>query len=411
MKLKKIVFVVALIALVSIAFADSNSVINEPGMIDVRSLGMGGTHIVDTADFYTLLKNPAGIGLAGKKNMISVVSANVGIPNKLVSMEKLQGIMDDYQAGKTIDQILPSVISGGTDISLNVGLDGPFCFGNISESGFAWGFFESVKADAMVPSLTMAKLNAQLEAGLVLGYGLKFELFPGTAIAIGATGEAFVLVPRLAVQDSLTNILSMIQGEESSGEIQASQFDNIPIQSVVGLSCDLGVQVRLFDFIDAAIVWEDVYSPYMVADTTIGEVLEDYSVLYSGFGEIQNQDANFRVGAGLNLLPNGAMGGLISSLKVQADVKDAMLFVKHFINKEVTALERSPLLNVTAGVEVGLMRFIYGRVGYSDGFATVGASIKLGSINIDAAVYTNELGRNPGSNSQTNAAVSLGLFL
>ena len=113
-------------------------------------------------------------------------------------------------------------------------------------------------------------------------------------------------------------------------------------------------------------------------------------------------------GAGVNLLPNG--GGLISALKVQVDIKDFMLFMRNFIDRELSALERSPWLNFNAGVEVGLMRFLYARAGYSDGYATIGASIKIGALNIDAAVYTKELGRTAGSNSQINGAVSVGLF-
>ncbi len=403
MKLKKLIFIKVLLLSASLVFAAAT--VNEPGMIDVRSLGMGGMHITDTADFYTLLKNPAGLGLAGGKMMISVVSANIGGP-----LQELPGVYNEYMAGEEVTDIVSELMQKDVNLNLGVGLDGPLCFGGINKNGLGWGFFESVKVDANIPSITLAEVTAQLEVGFVLGYGFTLDFGIGS-ISVGASGEAYALVPRLAIRDSLTNIMDMVNGEGEENQNQ-NQLQNIPLHSVVGLSCDIGAQLRLFDFIDVAAVWEDAYSPYKVsATTTVGQAMNDYSVLFANYGEAKFQTAKFRGGVGLNLLPNGILGGLISSLKVQADVKDVMLFVKQFIKKDVSLLEKSPWLNVTAGAEIGLMHFIYGRVGYSDGFATVGASLKLGALNLDAAIYTNELGRTPGTNSQMNAALSLGLFL
>ena len=49
MKLKKFIFIKVLLLSASLVFAAAT--VNEPGLIDVRSLGMGGMHITDTADF------------------------------------------------------------------------------------------------------------------------------------------------------------------------------------------------------------------------------------------------------------------------------------------------------------------------------------------------------------------------
>lgn len=394
MKLKKIVLILMLGVFATSIFA-ADVAIDELQMIDVRSLGMGGTHITDTNDFYTLFKNPAGLALTGKKGMISVITVNVGGP-----LEKGTTIVNDLNAGKKFDEILPNLIKDGLKANVNVALDGPLCFGGISKNGFGWGFYETVNVDANVPSLTLAKVTAQVEAGLMMGYGFKIDIGAGTSISVGVTADAFAKVPRLAIQDSVANIISTVQG---------NGLDNLPITAAYGVSCDAGAQVRLFNFIDAAIVWEDFCSPYVTKDTTLGDVQKDPSVITPNFNNVKWQSQNFRVGAGINVLPNGALGGLISALKVQADIKDFMLFFRHFIDRKLSSLEKSPWLNFTAGAEVGLMRFIYARVGYHDGYASVGASIKLGAFNIDAALYTNELGRAPGANNQMNVAVSVGL--
>ena len=395
MKFKKLFLIAIFIAAVSLVFADAIIAVDEPGMIDVRSLGMGGTHIVDTSDFYTLLKNPAGLAFTGKKKMISVISMNVGGP-----LDKVPGIIDELNMGKPVEEIIPGIVADGMNVNLNLGLDGPICFGSISETGLGWGFFETINVDANIPSLTLAKLTAKFEMGFVMGFGFKFDLGAGTSVAVGASGEAFAQVPRIAMQDSLTNILASVQ----------DGTDSLPLTSAIGLSCDVGAQIRLLNFIDAAIVWEDIFSPYLTKTATLGEVQVDPSVMFSDFGNPTFQSMNFRVGAGVNLFPNGALGGLISSLKIQLDVKDFILFIRHFVDRELSALERSPWLNFNAGVEAGLMSFIYARLGYCDGFLSLGASVKLGALNFDAAIYTNELGRTPGANNQLNAAISLGLY-
>jgi hypothetical protein len=298
------------------------------------------------------------------------------------------------------------------NVNFNFGLDGPICFGKISENGFGWGFFESVNVDANIPSLTIASLSAKVEAALVMGYGFKFDLGGGTSVSVGVSGEAFAQVPRLAMQGSLAEVLAEVQN--------AAGTDDLDITSVFGLSCDVGAQVRLFNFIDAAVLWEDFFSPYVTSTKKLGDIIQDPSIILSDFDDVKFQTVpnfngkdflgNLRVGAGVNLFPDGALGGLISSLKVQLDVKNFGLFFRHFIDKELGALERSPWLNFSAGVEAGLMHFIYARLGYSDGFLSLGASVKLGALNFDAAIYTKELGRTPGANNQLNAAISLGLY-
>ena len=403
MKLKKLALILIAVASVSLVFADTSVSVNETGMIDVRSLGMGGTHIVDTNDFYTILKNPAGLALTGKKGMISVISLNVGGPLRQ-GAELLEGMNNN---SINSENIISEVLNRVDKVNVSAALDGPLCFGSINKNGFGWAFFENVNVDANVPTLTNAKVTAMLDMGLIMGYGFKFDFGAGTSISVGASAEAFAQVPRVAIQDTVANIIS-----------KATDYENLPCTAVFGLSCDAGVQARLFNFIDAAIVWEDFFSPYVTKTSTIGTVMDDPSVLFSDFGDVQFQNQSgfqeikygtFKVGAGVNLLPNGALGGLISGLKVQADIKDFALFFRHFIDKQLGALERSPWCNFNAGVELGLMSFIYARAGYCDGFLSLGASIKIGALNFDAAVYSKELGLTPGSNSQMNVAVSLGL--
>ncbi len=405
MKLKKLTLILLIaVASVSLMFADTNITADETTMIDVRSLGMGGTHVVDTTDFYTILKNPAGLALTGKKGMISVISVNVGGP-----LAEAAEILNDVSTGSTQpEDILSEALARLKKINVSVALDGPLCFGAINNNGFGWAFMENVNVDANVPSLTQAKLTAMLDMGLIMGYGFKFDFGAGTSISVGVSAEGFAQIPRIALQDSVANIVQKVQ-----------DYENLPCTAVFGLSCDAGVQARLFNFIDAAIVWEDFFSPYVTKNATVGEVMDDPSILLSDFGDVQFQSqtgfgnytniGTFKVGAGINLLPNGALGGLISGLKIQADIKDFGLFFRHFIDKELGALERSPWCNFNAGVEVGLMSFIYARAGYSDGFLSLGASIKIGALNFDAAVYSKELGLTPGSNSQLNAAFTLGL--
>ena len=47
---------------------------------DTASLGKGGSYVTDYSDFYTLFRNPAGLGLAGNHKYILGAAVNVGGP-------------------------------------------------------------------------------------------------------------------------------------------------------------------------------------------------------------------------------------------------------------------------------------------------------------------------------------------
>lgn len=394
MKLKKIAIIALLIVSASLVFA---ATVNEPEMIDTRSLGMGGKHITDTKDFYTMFKNPAGLALSGKKGMFSVLTLNVGGP-----LEQSPQIYDKLIVqGKEVQDILPELLGSG--LNVNVGLDGPICFGGISKSGWAWSLFETVQADVTAPSISYAEINARVEAGFILAYGTKIIDWGNfLSLSLGASAEAFAITPQALITDSLTGIVGKVKSV-------AEDYESLAISSTVGVSTDLGAQLRLFNMIDVAFVMEDAFSPYWTTETTVAEAMADPAKLVNFEGSYELQSSNFRAGVGINLFPNGFLGGLISSFRVEADVKDAALAYRQFILKDVKLADKNPWLNVSAGAEVGVLSFIHARAGIEDAFMSVGAGLNIGPIHADAAIYTKALGLDPTSNKQMNATVTLGI--
>ena len=73
----------------------------------------GGNHVADTSDYFTLLRNPAGLAFSGRHNLIGQTTIMVGGP--------ISETFDMIQAGST-DAMLDTATGLMSDNKMNLGL-------------------------------------------------------------------------------------------------------------------------------------------------------------------------------------------------------------------------------------------------------------------------------------------------
>lgn len=372
---------------------------------DVRSIGMGGEHITDYSDIYTLDRNPAGLGLAGKHNLWSTTDIYFGGPiTDMVDIAKQQMNAapaptdptmppDDPAASDAAAQAQSDMMNALTDmiaknngVDVNLAIKGPLSFGLIV-NGFGFSLSEKLYVDASIPSVTKLQANVGLEVDTTMGYGHNFDLGLND-IALGFTVSGFARLPNIGIDDSLTGFMNSM-----------STFDpmNMPATSTYGYSISAGAQWTFANFLSIGAVWKDIYAPtYTFTSENVSKVFE----LGGQKPVVNKKDQAVAVGIGLNI-PTKWTFGIISSWTVYADHENIL----DFMAKD--KLVRNPMLGFGAGTEVTLFKSISVRAGIKDSYLSAGCGIRLGIFNIDAAIYGKELGLEPGTKPQLNTALSI----
>lgn len=374
----KKIFIVLLCLIISVAlFAQT----------DVRSYGLGGNHVTDYSDIYTIQKNPASLGFAGKHNLYTNFQFDISGPlneyydiaNTLISEEN---VSEDVTVNLT--EKISELITKHNGINTNGKFVGPINFG-FTKNGFGLLFSEDIYVEADIPSVTMGKLNLGLEAALTLAYGYKIDLGINE-IAIGVSAKGFAKGVNIGVDGSLSYILSTVN----------NLSNELPITTSLGYSVSVGAQYRFANFLNIGVVWNDVFAPTYTIDTPFIDGSNDFSMKDASK---VIKPSTVSVGVGINI-PTGFTLGIISSWTAYLDHENIMMFF------DETNL-RNPVLGFSAGTEIVLFKTIALRVGINESYLSAGCGLKFGAFHIDAALFGSELGLEPGSKPNLNAALSI----
>lgn len=390
---------------------------------DVRSMGMGGQHVTDYSDIYTIQKNPAGLGFADKHNLWLNLQLGASGPLKdfyELGTDLIENMPEDTENDDNYDENyndvlteeeqeqadaeLDAVVEKLTDIikknnGLSTSIDAlPLLnFGFIGKRGFGMLATTNMYADVKIPTVTNVDLNIGFTGDLQLGYGHKFDLGVND-IAVGVSGKVFANVLDLGITGkSLTEIMDLFAGEESSEDSSASTL-NIPLTSTVGFGINAGVQYRFADFLNVGLVWNNVFSSTKTANYDLEN--EEQPISFDGEDVVKGKlTPTVALGVGVKVPINF----IITSLTAYVDHENILDF---FAGDK---LVRNPILGFNAGVEAVVLKMISLRAGINESYVSAGVGLRLLAINIDFAVFGSELGLEPGARPQLNTALSISI--
>jgi hypothetical protein len=106
------------------------------------------------------------------------------------------------------------------------------------------------------------------------------------------------------------------------------------------------------------------------------------------------------LGAGIAFHPNFGAFNKILDPSIQVDCQDILGAIRG---------DRSPWSMLHAGVELTLLRFFSLRAGLNQGYLTFGGGLKLFFLDLNAAVFTRELGAHLGDIPNAGATIDLAL--
>lgn len=370
---KSIAIFLVLIAAGGLAFGQMSTLSAK----DARSMGMGGTFSAFSSGYSSFFGNPAGFAGKGSFTVIDDASWLYVKPTE-DNLAKIQSIANGASSSEIRATLNDFITTNG--------------FGGGSSSGFGWaggGFALGafVISDQYVSGTTLlgSKLVSSNSANAVLGLGIPIINAKNLKLQLGGDVRPFFRVDSLGSGWNFNDILTPLIGD--GGDVMTA-LRSQNISSGYGLAMDFGGQLTVGPLMFGVSV-RDIAPTFKTGTSTVGELMDGTLPSFTINSTLKPQ---VTAGAGLSLkiIPK------IIETNIYAEMKDLISVVQD---------GKDPFTQLHAGADLKLLSFVTLRGGVSSGYYSVGAGIDLILLELDAAVFTEELGIKAGDNPRSGVSI------
>jgi len=344
---------------------------------DARALGMGGAFTAVSEGFGSLYGNPAGF--ASSKGELSILAPTTWLYIRPTSdnLALLRSAATDD--GATVDALETLLTDNGLGGGANLGI------GYVGK-GLGLGAFVTADAYAAGDTLAGAVMDVDLQFNAVIGLARTVKLF-GLGLTLGGNLRPFY---RAVGDIPLSDVVGALMGDEDPGDVFLSK----ELISGFGLAGDVGAVLKLGSF-TLGLVVRDIAPAFQAYRNTVQDLADSGFVTSSG-----------TPAGSFALTPNVVVGARWDpDLGAFSRILDPRFFFE--IQDPVAAIrDQASFFNLLhAGVEVETLGFLALRAGVNKGWLSAGVGLDLFFLEIDAAVFTEELGWRPGQNGRSGVAL------
>ncbi len=348
-----------------------------PTVADIRSAGMGGSHLCDFRQPFVLLDNPSGMVFSGKQVFFPSLALDVGGPPN-VSTRLLDMLGGDVDLVDTLVDMLKE--SNGIFIDADVML--PLAFSRVANN-WGIGVYNNVFVRGDLPSVSSVSAVAAADLMLAGGFAVPVLDRDFQRLSLGLSAK---LLGRFGVvyKGAVTELASL-------------DYKSLPAELTLAAGFDVGATYSLWDILSFSLVWKDLY---LGMSHGLGAIS---SMKFSGEEWdkfVASGDLAFGIGV---QVPLGVVERVVSSLSVYADFTN----ITGIFNQEKAIFLPHPLLNLSAGLEAVLFRTVALRFGMVGPYLAAGLGVDLGVFHISMAIYGKEKGLDPGQSAQVHGALAL----
>ena len=391
--MKKILPLAALTLLLAATTASAADYL-EPPLVPLSPsiMAQGGSAVATAHGYDSFFYNPAGFSRS--KRELVIPGATVWVysrPDALwtFGMNTLKGTA---LPSDTIGLISSQVTAGGFGAGASAG---------IGYVGDGLGLGMVFMVDSLLRGPTLLGLSGAMTATLGFIGGLSFPLELGSKAKIHLGVD---IRPMLRFRVPLTNSdsLSFIMAFASGGDLFAA-LNSASVLYGVGIGLDAGVIAELGPLL-IGISSRDIGGTRFQYRTdsmsTLMSTLGSQGKLPTGAAVTDTYSIPMDVSVGIAFHPN--LGSLAKVLdpSFQVDCQDIVGVIRE---------GRSPWSILHAGAELKLLKFFSLRAGLDQGYLTFGGGLKLIFLDLNAAVFTRELGAHLGDVPNAGATVELAL--
>lgn len=384
--MKKYSCIVLILLLGGIAFAMPATATGLSSLVPktAKSMGMGGAFRVFSTGYDTFFGNPAGY--ATEKGSLTIADLATWAYFK-PTQENIGKVQDIIDGSATQSEIITSV----ADWVVNNGLGAGASLGlGWAGKGFGLGLTVVTDEIASGPSYLSASLKSQTQANAIAGVAFPISLGP-VNFRIGADARAFY---RLDSYDNGSDewpfsdiATALITNEADDAE---TLIRELYVNGGYGFAFDAGATVGIGPLSIGAMV-RDYGLEFGMGQAQVGTLIDSVTVPMDGTTPYFMSPT---VSAGAALQFNFAN---VVAPSIYAEIDDVVGVIDGGVETAWNSLH--------AGAELKLLNFIALRAGLNKGWVSLGAGLDLFIFEVDAALFTEELGALPGDNGRTGIAI------
>jgi len=382
LRMKKFLLILIVVS-ITVGVTFSQTSITGVTSRDARAMGMGGAFRVFSDGYSSFFGNPAGFAGMGSLTLLDL-STWAYIRPTSSTINDIKNLTNGSMSDTDILTMMGNMIGqNGFGAGTSVGL-------GWAGKGFALGanVILDVPIGGAFPLGT--KVAAVSQADGVLGFGIPFK-FGIFGIKFGIDGRVFYRLNAPSPGWTFVDIATGLMGGGSTDTL----FQNLKLYGGYGFAADAGAVFNigpiLFGFSARDLGLAFKMKQISLYDLTIG-----------GFSAIPIDGTipftltpQYAAGLGMRLFENG-----LFEPSIYAEVEDPI----NLITKS-TNITSDFFMDLHLGAQLRLLRFITLRGGLNKGWYSLGAGIDLSLLEIDAAVFTEEMGLYPGNKGRTGISI------
>ena len=384
---RKAIIVILLILATAMASAQTALEFTEVTPKDARTMGMGGTFHVFSEGYSSFFGNPAGFAGANSSLTITDLSVWAYLAPTTQNVEHIKKIIDGSATNSDILGYAGDWIINNNGFGAGLSLGG----GWVGKKGIAIGVTLVSDEVAAGNSLLGSKLVIATQLNGILGYAYPFNIGPVT-LKIGLDGRAFYRVQ----SDPVTGLpFSTILNDVLNDTFSLS---TITLLGGYGFAADVGLVAGIGPVM-LGLSARDFGLEFKVGKFNVQNIIDDNISAFPLLGTTAVKlNPSYAAGLGVRLFENSKFEpSIYTELENPQNI---------FSSSDMVA---SALNSLHAGAQVRLMRFITVRGGLNKGWYSLGAGIDLSFLELDAAIFTEELGLYPGDKGRSGLSVQVGI--
>ncbi len=376
---RKATFAAALLAVLSQGTLFAAQIIEIPFVpLSPAIMGQGGAFIADAHGFDSFFYNPAGYSRGpGQFTALSATEWYHSRPDLLLD-QVWQMAIGSANSTSTLNFLNSQITTGG------FGAGGSMGMGYVGD-GFGLGVVLMVDSILFGPSLLGMTGDLTSTLGFIGGFSVPFDLL-GMRVHVGAD-----IRPMIRIHTPIPNssAISLVNALSSGGSV-ASALNSTNSVYGSGLGMDLGLIAELWWFSFGISIRDLGGTTFTYSANTFGSVtdtLASQGRFPAGTSVSDTYVIPMDVGIGFSFHPD------LGSTKRFVDPRFVMDFRN--INGAINGTAIFWTL-LHAGAEVKLLNLFTLRAGLNQGYLTAGAGVTLWALDLNAAVFTQELGTHLG---------------
>jgi hypothetical protein len=225
----------------------------------------------------------------------------------------------------------------------------------------------------------------------VIGIGVPLQIGP-FRLQVGGDIRPYL---RMTGDVAATELLGSVTG--------GSDFDamGLGVDVGFGLAVDLGAKIELGKLVSVGLAIRDISTSQNYSKSTVGEVLDALSAgdLPSGDPSVYSVSPNITLGASVTPIPTFLRK--LVDVTVIAEIQDPIKVIA----------DKSSIWNLFhIGAEADMLGGLFAaRLGLNKGWICMGVGVDLLIMEVNVAVFTEELGPRPGDDPRTGISAEVAI--